>query len=197
MKPVVRHFRILPLCLSALLFTMQACKGKEKPAGEGFFPVASFLKSQVAMVDTSLYSIMRLTAADSGRYDTAFISREKFRDNAVEFLSIPDLSESDFSDRYRETKQFDEGLNLVILTYEPLKPEKEVIQRQQVTIKPGIGGDKVKNIIINLVSNSKDSSVQKNLLWNADQSFQVATIKQLPGQPETSSNYKVTWNESE
>ena len=187
----------LVLLLSCLTLLSARCKSEDKPKGEGFFPVLSFIKSQVAMIDTSLYSIMRLTPSDSGLVDTVFIHREKFRENATDFLSIPDLSEAKYEDRYRETKQFDEGLNLVILTYEAVKPEKELIQSQQVTIKPAVGGDKVKNIIINLVSSSKDSSIQKRMLWNADASFQVSMIKQLPGQPETSSSYKVTWNESE
>lgn len=155
------------------------------------------IRSQVAMVDTSIYRIMKLVVVDSTRTDTVFIPREQFRAAAADFLSLPDIADSKYEKRYRETKQFDEGLNLVILTYEAIDPAKEIIQSEQVTIQPGVGGDKVKNIFINMVSSSRDSSVEKKLLWRMDQSFQVSTIKQLPGQPETSNSYKVTWNESE
>ena len=64
-------------------------------------------------------------------------------------------------------------------------------------IKPDPSGDKVTNIIINQVINSKDSSVQKRLLWMIDESFQIITIKQLKGQPETTSTVKVVWSEDE
>ena len=85
---------------------------------------------------------------------------------------------------------FDETFNRVILTYLPVNPDKEEIQRQEVLIKPDPSGDKVTNIIIDNVINNQDSSVQKNMLWQIDKSFQVTTIRQLPGQPETTSTYQ-------
>ena len=39
--------------------------------------------------------------------------------------------------------------------------------------------------------------MQKRLLWKIDESFQVTTIRQLAGQPETTSTVKVVWNEDE
>jgi hypothetical protein len=88
-------------------------------------------------------------------------------------------------------------MNRVVLTYSPLKPEKEEIQDQEVLIKPDPAGDKITNIIINRIINTKDSSVQKRLLWTVDESFQVITTKQLNCQPETTSTIKVVWGENE
>ena len=151
----------------------------------------------MADIDTSLHSIRKLVYVDSLRTDTIYIHREQFREAAKDFLSIPDLSSSKYEDRYTEEKQLDETLNRVILAYAPLKPEKEEIQRQEVLIKTDPSGDKVTTIIINRVINTKDSSVQKRLLWKVDESFQVVTIKQLYGQPETTSTVKVIWGENE
>ncbi|MET0637292.1 MAG: hypothetical protein ABWZ25_14775 [Chitinophagaceae bacterium] len=195
MKSIATGSRLI--CLFSICSCLLSCREKTSERGESFFPVLSFLNSQVAMVDTSLYPILKLTPRDSAGADTTYIHREQFRSVSSEFLAIPDISAEKFRDRYRESKQFDQGLNLVILTYEAIKPAEELLQSEQVTIQPGIGGDKVKNIIINTYSHSKDSSVQKRMLWNADESFQVSTIKQFPGQPETTSSYKVTWNEHE
>jgi len=183
--------------LTLLLLLLISCKQKEKNDKEKFFPVLSFIQSQVAEIDTSLYSIRKLVAVDSIQTDTIFIHREQFREAAKDFLSIPDLSTSEYDDRYTEEKQFDETMNRVILTYIPLKPEKEEIQRQEVLIKPDPSGDKITNIIINHILNTKDSLVQKKLFWKVDESFQVITIKQLNGQPETTSTVKVIWDENE
>lgn len=174
-----------------------ACKQKEKSNGEKFFPVLSFLQSQVADIDTSLYSIRKLVYVDSLKTDTIYIPREQFREAAKDFLSIPDLSSAKYQDRYTEEKQFDETLNRVVLIYTPLKPDKEEIQRQEVLIKPDPSGDKITNIIINQVVNTKDSLVQKRLLWKVGESFQILNIKQLKGQPETTSTVKITWGENE
>ena len=191
MKLNLKSFLAIPI----LLLLAVSCK--EKDDREKFFPVLSFIQSQVADIDTSLYAIRKLVYVDSLRTDTLFIHRENFRKEAQDFLSIPDISVSKYRDKYIEDKEFDEMMNRVLITYTPLKPEKEEIQRQEVLIKPDPAGDKVTNIIINSVVNTKDSAVLKRLLWKVGESFQVTTIKQLAGQTETTSTIKVIWNENE
>ena len=187
----------LLLFISIALFSFISCKQKKeaKPENERFFPVLSFIKSQVAEVDTSLYSIRKITYIDSIRSDTVYYPRNQFRELAKDFLNIPDLADSKYEDRFIEKNAFDETLNRVIITCEPINPEKEEIQRQEVLIRPDPSGDKVTSIIIDRMISTKDSSVQKRMLWQVDKSFQVATIRQLPGQPETSSTFRVIWNE--
>ncbi len=183
--------------LVLLLLHLLSCKQKETNDKERFFPVLSFIQSQVVEIDTSLHAIRKFLTGDNLRADTTYLHREQFKEAAKDFLSIPDISSSKYEDRYTEAKQFDETLNRVILTYTPLKPEKEEIQRQEVLIKPDPAGDKITNIIIHRIVNTKDSSLQKRLFWKVDESFQVVTIKQLNGQPETTSTVKVVWGENE
>ncbi len=180
-----------------VIVLISSCKQKETTPKEDFFPVLSFLKSQVAKVDTSLNSIRKYVIVDSLTTDTLYIPREQFRDIARDFLLIPDLSESKYKNRYVEEKIFDEMLNSVLLTYTPIKPEKEQIQRQEVMIRPGPSEDKITNIIINLSVDTKDSSVQKRMLWKVDQGFQVTTTRQLAGQQETTRTEKVIWGEND
>lgn len=189
----------LKLIPALLLFLCAvSCKQKEKDPEEKFFPVLSFIKSQVAHVDTSLYTIRKIISIDSLTNDTIYLRREDFREAARDFLSLPDLYEKAYFKKYEEARQYDETLNRVIIDYTPLKPEKEIIQRQEVLIKPDVAtGDKITNIIIHSISNTRDSLIQKRLLWQADKSFQVVITRQLPGQPETTSTYRVVWNEDE
>ena len=197
--PITKEMKVILkiIIFPILLVSLISCKQKVKSKNEKFFPVLSYIQSQVADIDTSLHSIRKLVYIDSLKTDTIYIHREQFRETAKDFLSIPDLSSSKYEDRYTEEKQLDETMNRVILTYAPLNPEKEEIQRQEVLIKTDPSGDKVTNIIVNQVINTKDSSVQKRLLWKVDESFQVITIKQLNGQPETTSTVKVVWGENE
>lgn len=189
----------VPIFFIVALLLCFACKSnkKEEPGKEKFFPVLSFIKSQVAHVDTSLYSIRKIIYVDSTRTDTVYYNREQFRVLASDFLSIPDLSSSKYEDRFKEEKQFDETLNRVVITYLPLNPESEEIQSQEVLIRPDPSGDKVTSIIIDLFKDNKDSSLQKRMLWQVDKSFQVTTTRQLPGLPETNSTIRVIWNEDD
>lgn len=188
--------------LVVILFFVVACNqkkgsdvnGKQK---EDFFPVLSFIKSQVAQIDTSLYSIKKIVYIDSVHSDTTFVPREEFRNLATDFLNIPDLSEKKYKTRYKEEKLFDETLNRVIISYTPQNADKEEVQQQEILITPDPSGDKVNSIIIDRVISNKDGFLEKKMLWQVDKSFQITTTSQKPAQPEITSTLKVSWNEKE
>ena len=163
---------------------------KEEPS---FFPVLSFLNSQVAHVDSSLYRIIKVVHKDSTN-DTSFLKREDFRAAANDFLTIPDLSSDELKDDYTETELFDEDLKQVILNYMPKEPGNE-ITRQEVMIQPDGNGDKVKSIFIDRVNSSKDSTVHKILFWQVDKRFRTVTITKQPDQPEKKETIEVIWND--
>lgn len=179
------------------ILIISSCKQENKDEGEKYFPVLSFIQSQVAHVDTSLYNIRKYVTVDTLKTDTFYIPREQFRQLAADFLNIPDLADPSYKKRFREEKTFDETLNSALLVYLPVNPEKELLQRQEVLIKPNPSGDKITNIIINLSKDNRDSSIQKKMLWKVDESFQVITTKQYKGQPETLIQEKVIWGEDE
>src|SRR6266498_2121810 len=121
---------------SILLFVFViACKQKDKKKDptENFFPVLSFIKSQVAHVDTSFYSIMKITWLDTLHTDTTYIKREDFGDLAKDFLEVPDIADKKYKDLYTEDKFYAADMNKVIFTYLP-KADTTIIQRQEVLI---------------------------------------------------------------
>jgi len=184
------------IAISLFLLIIVSCKHKSNDKEEDrFFPVLPIIKSQVAEIDTSLYTIKKVTYVDSTRSDTMFYRREQFRELAADFLSLPDISSPEYKGRYKEDKQFDESLNRAIFSYRPVNPENELIQRQELLIRPGPPADEITSIIIDYIKSNRDSSVQKNMLWQVNKSFQVTTIRQLPGEQETTTTYKVIWSE--
>ena len=183
---------LFAIIVSILFYT--GCKTKKEDKKEGFFPALSFIKSQVAHVDTSLYQIIKQIAVDS-TWDSTFIKREEFRLYAKDFLDLPDLTDKKYTGKYDESKFFDASLNRAIISLIP-KDKNEEIQRQEITIAPGQsegGEDKVKNIIIDQLTDTKDSTVIKRLLWIVDESFQVTTIIQKPGMPDSSQTMRISW----
>ena len=78
-----------PLFISFSLVLFMACKNSEDEK-EKYFPVISFLNSQVAHVDTSVYAIKKIIIQDSVS-DTSFVPREEFRQLAKDFLEAPEL----------------------------------------------------------------------------------------------------------
>ena len=175
----------LLLSIPTLLIVLIACKSKEKKTDTSYFPVLTVIKGQVNHVDTSLYQIMKFTPIDSVRTDTEYIRREDFRALAKDFLEIPDITEPVYQGRFEESRILDKDLNRVLITYIPNDPSKELIQRQEVLVIPSEGIGTMDNVIVNYFSNTRDSSVEKKMLWKMNQYFQVTTIKQKPGMPET------------
>jgi len=174
---------------------MLSCKNKktdEEKENQTFFPVLSFIKSQVANVDTSVFRIIKIVQKDSTS-DTTYLKREEFREAAKDFLTIPDIASDELKDEYTETKLFVQDLKQVALSYMPKKANKE-ISRQEVMIKPDGNGDKVQSFFINRTTESKDGTIQKILFWEVDKQFKIVTLIQSPGQPEKKETVKVIWN---
>jgi HD superfamily phosphohydrolase len=183
-------------CIPFFFIILISCNNKTAEKEEEnteFFPVISFLKSQTAHVDTSLYNIIKIVTANNVS-DTVYLKREQFRDNAKEFLTLPDLSGKNLKKKYTETEMYDEELKAVILNYSPKKGEGE-IRRQEVLITPNEHtGDEVKSIFIDRLLDSKDSTVQKRMTWNVNKDFQIITIISKPDGSERVETLKVIWN---
>src|SRR5215213_5126645 len=104
-----------------LIFTvfLLCCKSKKEKEEENpsFFPALSFIKSQVAQVDTSIYRIIKIVQKDSTVADTTYLKREEFRKEAKDFLLLPDISSDKLKNDYTESKWYDENLQQVVLNY--------------------------------------------------------------------------------
>ena len=172
-----------------------SCRDKEaSPEGEGsgFFPVLSFLQSQVAHVDTSLYRIVKITSVH-GASDTSYVRREEFRTLARDFLTMPDITKD--PEDYTETNHYDESLQTAVLNYMPKEADAE-IRRQEVLIEPNAQtGDRVTTIIIERFIENKKKTVRKNMIWYVDKRFEVISITTPEKGRETIEKVQVIWND--
>lgn len=186
----------LLLVFSGLL--LAGCGSKPAEETKGYISVQSIIEKQVAHIDTSLYVIKKIIFIDSLHNDTIDIHRKDFRAVAKDFLEIPDLSDPKVSKRYKEENRYDSLIKRVVITYTPLNPKKEEIQKQEMLVSQEIGIDgnnKVTGIIIDRVRNNKEGYFSQNMLWRLDKSFLITTTTQKPGEAEVISTIKVTWNE--
>jgi hypothetical protein len=185
------------LLLSFGLICLISCKSGKKEK-KNFVSVVSIIRQQVAKVDSGLYSIIKIVTTDSGHSDTSFIPREKFSDEAKDFLETPDLSDQKVAAQYKEEPAVhDQLLNRVILTYTPIDAGKQEFKKQELLATPIPGQDaQINDIIITREINNRDSFMQKKMLWQVDKSFQIVTTTQKPAKPEITTTIKVNWNEA-
>ncbi len=174
-----------------------SCKSKEKKEDKHFISFVSLIRSQVAHVDSSLYSIVKIVYTDSIHTDTTYIPREQFEEVARDFLALPDLSDPEVAARFKEEPIiYDTLINQVIISYAPLDPKKEEFKSQQLLATPVPGEEsRVNNIIITREISNRDSFLHQKMLWQMNRSFQVTTTRQKVGKPEITTTTRVTWNE--
>jgi hypothetical protein len=177
---------IVLLCCA---FIYVGCKQKKNDV----FPVLDFIKSQVANVDTSVYSILKLVPKTDSTYDTTYVKRDEFKQLAKDFLETPDISKT-LGGKYTEERMMNNDLGLAVFIATPKDQDLEV-RRQEVRIEPNPPNDKIKSIYIEKTRNEKDSSVTKRMTWYADRKFQIVTITQRPNNEEKTSVIEVVWNQ--
>jgi hypothetical protein len=186
--------RITIKCLFLAFGFLALCSSCREKKENDFFPVLSFINSQVKDVDTSLYPIIRADKRDS-TWDTTYIKRDQFRALAKDFLDIPDLKKYSIGKKFKEDKFYDQDMNRVVLTYTPVK-KNAGLDRQEIVIIPdpaAAGNDKVRSVIIEKTKATKDSLVTQHLLWQVDEKFQVVTVVEKNGQPISSKTMEVSW----
>lgn len=161
------------------------------------WPVLPYLHSEAAAADSTLANIRKIISRNDGGFDTVFIHRNEFRNEAKDFLTLPDISSSKFAGDYKEEEIMDESINRFVIRQTALKPEKQLIQSQEVLIKPALEGDQVMTVMIHTLQNRGDSSVQKRMIWTIGKEFQVTTLSQKGREPEKIYTYKITWADQE
>ncbi len=184
-------------CLAVILLGTSCKSKKERKPEDKNFPILGYLLSEAKAMDSSMHSIVKTVFYDSTHIDTFYIPRQQFREEAKDFLEIPDIFSPKYEDDYTESRRYDETINKVIMTYTANGENKAGILKQEVIIQPDqINGDKVTGIFIDTWKSTKDSTVQKRMLWMVGKNFQITKILQLPGQPEKTTITKVAWNDT-
>lgn len=169
-------------------------KKKEKKDTSQYFPILSYLQSQVKQVDTSLFRITKVETKGSVT-DSVIINRSDVRKYASDFLDIPNLREVDQGSDYNETRIYDSVLGLAVLSYLSEDEDQEVT-RQEVQIIPGFGGkDRVKTLYIEKEEEKGSDLIEKKMIWEVDKYFHIRTITHLKNGTENIHDLKVLWQD--
>ncbi|HMG66516.1 MAG TPA: hypothetical protein VK588_02485 [Chitinophagaceae bacterium] len=180
--------------LAAIFFSILfvgSCKQEQKK--NDVFPALDFIKSQIASVDTSVYSIKKLVPVNDSTYDTTYVKREDFKTLAKDFIETPDISKA-LGGKYIEQRMMNNELGLVVFI-STTQDESLEVRRQEVRILPDPPDDKVKSIYIEKFKSAGDSTVMKRMTWYTDKKFQIVTITQGKSGEEKTAVVEVVWND--
>ena len=175
---------------------MISCKGKKKKPEvpvSNFVPVATHLKSELAKLDTSLFSFYKIETVN-GKTDTVPIKNSDVKLYAKDFLNLPDITKPEVKDDYKIDQLFDEVQDAFIFMYST--NEDHPVKREDVTVstQPNTEGQSnIRSIFIQLWQKKNNTLTQKNLMWETGKRFEVVDIDERG----KNKRLQVIWNNFE
>jgi hypothetical protein len=187
-------FRILVSL--AMVVLLPGCKEKTKktpvPADQ-FFPVTSYLKGELARLDTSLATFYKIETME-GKSDTTPIRNVDVKRFAKDFATLPDIAADSLRGDYQATHDYDDMLGAFVFMF--TTQEAHPVRREDVVLDPqpnAQGKNDIQSIFVELWEGGGDSTVRKNMLWNAGKNFEITTIAEAGGTAKTK-KLQVVWN---
>ena len=184
------------LLFAFLLFSLAACKSKKKnndtPATNFF--VSDYIKGQVAALDTVRRPFVKIETTDEHR-DTSSVTAAEAKRLAKDFLILPDISSDKLRDDYQVSPLYDDLQEAFIFTY--ITTEAHPVQREDVTVEPqpnAKGQNDIRSMYADYWTTEDSASVRKNMLWEANKSFEITTTTDIPGRPQSVKKVRVIWN---
>lgn len=185
---------VLVLLLSVFLLNCKSKNEKPEVPAASFFPVNDFLKGQIAKLDTSALSFLKIET-NNGISDTMAIRNVEVKQLAKDFLELPDISAAAVKNDYQINHLYDEELEAFAFTF--TTKEDHPVKSEHVVLEPTLnkdGKNDIRSIFIDFRQTKHDSAVRKNMLWETNKSFQITTITGSTSGEETIKRTRVIWN---
>jgi len=190
----MKNYLIVP-ALAVLLFT--ACKEKkeskkDEESKERPISALSIIKGQLNHLDTSFYEVRKFETIGNVT-ETAYLKRNEIRLFAAPFLSLPEIADEKYYERYTEDKLIDVQQNTLNIT-SISKSDTAEVQKQIVVI--GLSpteNSKIQSIFIDRYILKGDSTIEQKLFWEIDKYFSIGSIVEKGNQPDKIHTTKVAW----
>jgi hypothetical protein len=190
----------------AIILLITACKNQpqknsdqkviaEQPAEKkNYFPVADFIKKEIAYVDSLPLAIIKYHIVNN-KSDSVFIKPKEFNAIAQEFLPAV-LTTPAFEENFTENSFTDEATQSVTFTYSAQKSNTE-LKRVDVLVKPIPGLQKVKSVYMEKIVNKNDTLFIRKMVWKARRNFNIITSIQPLGKKAVIKQLKIVWDDRE
>lgn len=159
----------------------------------GFFPVTSFLKGQMAELDSFPVTPLLVTTKQN-KIDSLWLKKEAVKALLVPFIS-DEISENNLTAFFNVTKFKDQSVNAITFTYEPksMLPDSIAIRHWDIYINPESGKINKVYIVKSLHENGK--SYTQQLIWQTNKWAKITTILNKQGDKmELEKEEKLFWD---
>ena len=147
---------------------------EKKVLADSFFPVTSYLKGQIIVLDSLPVTPLQITTI-KGKSDSAWITKNDLKKILSPFLS-PTINETNLVDFFKETKFNDQTLNAITFTYDPSKilPDSISLRHWDVYVNPETELVEKVYIVKNIKEDNK--KITQQLTWQTNKMAKITTI---------------------
>lgn len=160
---------------------------------DSFFPVSSFLKGQMVILDSLPITPLHLTTI-KGETDSTWVSKPKLRTLLQPFLAS-EIDETNLVKYFKETKFLDQTVNAITFTYDPIEvlSDNFSLRHWDVYINPEKGT--VTKVYIVREFDKDGKKIINQLTWQTDKQAKISTILTNPdGKNELIKEDVVIWD---
>lgn len=188
----------LLICLVCVVIVI-GCKTKKKRpevSASDFIPVTTYLKGELARLDTSLASFYKIER-EGNKVDTTPIKNLDVRVYAKDFLELPDITTDKLMNDYDINHLYDELQEAFVFMF--TTTEDHPVKREDVTVDPQPneqGKNNIRSVFIELWQKKGDTTFRKNMFWQAGKRFEITTSAYV-GETEKNKKLQVFWNSFE
>lgn len=161
-----------------------------------FFPVTSFLKGQLLVLDSLPVTVLQIKTVGK-KSDSTWLKKENVRPVLQPFIS-QEIGADNLTAFFKQTKFNDQTVEAITFTYEPLAalPDSITLRHWDVYIQPETG--KVKKVYLLKRLNIDGKNYTEQLTWQTDKWAKIVTILNKPdGSSEVESETKLVWDFNE
>jgi hypothetical protein len=162
---------------------------QEVDPNEPFYPYVEYIQQQTAHIDTTPYPIEKLIYINEKLVDSAYISKEEFKNWVSGFIEI-NPNETKRKPLFKESSLQDLTLNRVIFSITAKEPNSALLQAD-VSVNPQ--NDKVKTIILKKQTGNKDSTAIQHLVWVDGKHLQISENISPKNKAPYVKVIKITW----
>ena len=161
-----------------------------------FFPVTSFLKGQLLVLDSLPVTVLQIKTVGK-KTDSNWLKKENIRPLLEPFIS-QEIGTDNLTAFFKQTKFNDQTVDAITFTYEPITalPDSITIRHWDVYIQPETG--KVKTVYLLKKADRDNKKYTQQLTWQTDRWAKIVTILDKPdGSSEVENEMKLVWNFNE
>ena len=174
----MNRYGILAICLLVLNSCTSNSKKtntpEENPVAAAFFPVTSFIKGQIILLDSLPVTPMQITTI-KGKSDSIWITKAVLKKLLLPFQT-PVIDETSMVNYFTETKFKDQTLNAITFTYDPSQtiPDTISLRHWDVYVNPETGN--VEKVYIVKTIKEQGANFTQQLTWQTDKLIKITTI---------------------